>query len=516
MFLVGAGPGHPGLITLYGHELLRKCDVVVYDDLAPYELVAALPSHIERYYVGKRAGRHSKPQKETNSLLVSLAKEGKKVVRLKGGDPFIFGRGGEEVSCLKTAGIPFEIVPGVTAVSAVAAGAGIPLTDRRDSSWLLMATGHEASSASLPVPWEEIAGLKGGTIAVYMGVSKLAGTVDKLLTGGSDPNTKTAVVENGYTGSQRVIKTSLKNLPQECVEKNINPPAIIIIGDVVKQMDQLNWKTPGILSDKRILVTRPYEQAARLCGILREYGADTLSLPTIRIEPYEDFDGWLKFEQLCQVIIPDTTKEMINVQGWLVFTSRAGVTHFINELFERGYDIRCLFGYKIAAIGPGTTEALLGYGLKTDLEPDVSTVAELSNKLKNAYDFKGKIVIRVRGNLSDNTIEDALNSEGAEIVKLTVYRTTIPEWEPHWLNAINETPPDYITFTSGSTVEGFVKIFGKVDAVRIALKSSIISIGPVTTRTAKKYGIRVASEARQHTISGLSDVLVRYAKTSIK
>jgi len=200
------------------------------------------------------------------------------------------------------------------------------------------------------------------------------------------------------------------------------------------------------------------------------------------------------------------------VLEWLVFTSRAGVTRFIKGLFERGYDIRCLIGYKIAAIGPGTSEALLGYGLKTDLEPDVSTVVELSNKLKNAEDFKGKIIIRVRGDLSDNTIENALISEGAEIVSLTVYKTTIPEWEPHWLNAIKETPPDYITFTSGSTVDGFVKILGKDDAVRIALKSSVVSIGPVTTSTAEKYGISVASEARQHTISGLSDALVSMQK----
>ncbi|HHE46089.1 MAG TPA: uroporphyrinogen-III C-methyltransferase, partial [Bacteroidetes bacterium] len=270
IYLVGAGPGHPGLITRLGHQLLQDCDAVVYDDLAPYELVAELPPNIVRYYVGKRAGRHSRPQKETNSLLISLAEKGLNVVRLKGGDPFIFGRGGEEVTRLKEAGVPFRIVPGVTAVTAVAAGAGIPLTDRRDAAWLLMATGHEAASASLPVPWEEIAALRGGTVVIYMGVGALPEIVKRLISGGAAPDTHAAVVVSGYTGAQRIVTAELADLPRSCAEQDVQPPALVILGDVVKRMDGVGWMQPGVLAGRRILITRPYEASAEICGILRK------------------------------------------------------------------------------------------------------------------------------------------------------------------------------------------------------------------------------------------------------
>ncbi|NQU06354.1 MAG: uroporphyrinogen-III C-methyltransferase, partial [Calditrichaeota bacterium] len=355
VYLVGSGPGHPDLITRLGWDTLQKCDAVVYDDLAAYELVAALPDRIERHYVGKRAGAHYKPQDATSNLLVEIARRGLNVVRLKGGDPLIFGRGGEEVTFLKDAGIEFEIIPGVTALSAVGAGAGIPLTDRRDSSWVLLATGHEAASASEPVPWQEIARLKGGTLAVYMGVGDLPRIVKSLIEGGIDPKTDAAVVHSGYTGSQKIVNSPLDKLEKRCKSLGVGAPAIILIGDVTRHADKLQWWKSGVLAGKRILVTRPYQASQEFCQLLRTFGAEPLPLPTIRIEPRDDSDGWSKVESV------------LDKSGWLVFTSRPSVEYFMDGIWQQGYDNRCLHRFKIAAIGPGTTKSLNERGLKPDL-----------------------------------------------------------------------------------------------------------------------------------------------------
>jgi len=489
--LVGAGPGHPGLITRLGLELLQKCDAVVYDDLIPYELVAELPMNIERHYVGKRAGKHSQPQKDTTNLLISLAERGLNVVRLKGGDPLIFARGGEEVTNLKEAGVRFEIVPGVTAVIAVAAGAGIPVTDRRESAWLMIATGHEATSASQPVPWEEIAALKGGTLAVYMGVGALPEIVKRLISGGTAPNTPTAVVVSGYTGAQRIVKAPLEDLPQRCQENGVLPPALVIVGDVVNRMERMDWMIPGVLSGKRILVTRPYETSSKICNILRNHGAEPLPLPTIQIEPFEDIEGWDRFAQ------------SLGRLGWLIFTSRSGVLHFLDGFARRGYDLRALRNLKIAAVGPVTARILWERGLKADLMPGEATVSRLAEEIVAADDLLGTVVIRIRGDRSDDTIESAVISKGARIVQVTVYRTITPDWEPHWVQVVKEDPPDFITFTSGSTVDGFVKILGREDALSVASRSKVVSIGPVTTKVIEGYGMEVAAEAAPHTQEGV-------------
>lgn len=497
VYLVGAGPGNPELITKKGHDLLQKCDAVVYDDLVAFELVASLPSHIARYYAGKRAGCHSKVQNETNDLIIRLARQGLNVVRLKGGDPLIFGRGGEEAASLREAGVPFEIVPGVTAVSAVAAGAGIPLTDRRDSSWLLMATGHEAKSASLPVPWEKIAKLRGGTIAVYMGVGTLPQIVEKLVNGGADPETPAAAISDGYTGAQRIVEAPLHDLPNRCHNAGLKSPAIVIIGDVASHARYLSWKKPGALAGKRVLVTRPFKSIGEICRILRGYGADLLPLPTISIEPFNDIEGWSKVENV------------FGKTGWCVFTSRSGVEHFFDGLWSRGYDLRSLSGFRIAVIGPGTAQALQERGLRADLVSGVSRSEELAKELiTSSDDLKGVTVLRIRGDLSDDSIDNALTKRGAELVRITVYRTVTSHWESHWINVIKEQPPDYITFTSGSTVRGFVEILGKTDAAAVASEAKVISIGPSTTAIADELGLKVDVEAEEHTIEGVVKALL--------
>jgi len=496
VYLVGAGPGHPGLITMLGHRLLQECDAVVYDDLIPYELVSALPAKIERHYVGKRAGRHSTPQNETSDLLVELAKRGLKVVRLKGGDPLVFARGGEEATILKKSGIPFQIIPGVTAVTACASGTGIPLTDRRNSAWLLIATGKEASSASLPVPWEQIAALRGGTFAVYMGVGALQSIVDRLISSGADPDTPSAVVVSGYTGMQRVVTASISELPRRCREENVESPAIVIVGEVVNRMREIDWMIPGVLAGKRILVTRPTEFAPNMCDRLRVLGAEPLMLPTIAIAPFEDQDGWINF------------LHSLRHKGWLIFTSRSGVIHLLDGLLERGFDLRDLSSFKIAAIGPGTADELARRGLKADFTPDKATVASLAEEFASRNDLTGAVVVRVRGDLSDDTIERALSERSINTFPVTVYRTITPAWEPHWIASLQDNPPDYITFSSSSTVDGFVKILGKDAANKIVSGSTILSIGPSTSKTISKYGWKVTAEADPHTQEGLVEKLV--------
>jgi uroporphyrinogen III methyltransferase/synthase len=497
VYLVGSGPGHPDLITRMGWDALQNCDAVVYDDLAAFELVAALPDKIERYYVGKRAGAHYKPQDSTSELIVEIARRGLNVVRLKGGDPLIFGRGGEELTFLKKEGIEYKIIPGVTALSAVGAGAAIPLTDRRDSSWVLLATGHEAVSDSQPVPWHEIAGLKGGTVAVYMGIGDLPRIVKDLIEGGIDPKTNAAVVHSGYSGAQKIVHAPLDELEQRCKSTGISAPAIILIGNVTRYAEELGWWKLGALAGKRILVTRPYRSSQEFCQILRAHGAEPLPLPTIQIEPYIDNDGWTKIESALEK------------SGWLVFTSRPGVEYFIDGLWQRGYDNRCLHRFKIAAIGPGTSKALTERGLKPDLVPDVSLGGELARELVRRLDNpQNTTVIRVRGDLSDDVIDNTVTELGVELVQVTVYQTITPIWEPHWIKVVKENPPDYITFTSGSTVHGFVKILGRDDAVRVATQSKVISIGPSTTAAARELGIKVDAEAKKHNMDGVIEVLL--------
>ena len=498
--LIGAGPGDPGLITRLGHEILQQCDVVVFDDLIPLELIAELPPNIERYYVGKRSGRKSLSQPEINQTLLDLARAGKKVARLKGGDPLTFGRGGEEIELLQNEKIPVVVIPGVTAMSAVSAGLGFPLTDRRMASWLLAATGREADSSSSQVPWERLAELKGGTFAIYMGLGTLRSTTAALLRGGLPKSTPATVISNASTGLQRTVVAPLGKLANQVETARLETPALVIIGECValrkKQARQIQMPLTGL----RMLVTRPRIESARLCGLLRQQGAEPIPLPTIQIEPCGDEKGWREFARIHQQ------------GGWLVFTSRSGVSLFIAQLLEQRLDLRALAGFKIAAIGAGTSQSLLESGLKTDLEPDLSTVESLGAALTYNGDLRGLSVIRIQGDRSDETIAKIANAAGASVVLLTVYRTTYAVWEPHWIRKVIESPPDFITFTSGSTVEGFISILGRKQALAVCDKSRIAVLGPSTRAIAVKSGIRVDVEARTATPEGLIEAIIADVK----
>lgn len=503
VYLVGAGPGHPGLITRLGYELLQHCHVVAYDDLTPLEVITDLPDRVERYYVGKRSGAHSTPQGETNRLLANLAKQGKTVVRLKGGDPMIFGRGGEEIDYLQKEGVPVVVVPGVTAISAAAAGSGIPLTDRRSASWLTLATGRPASSPSPDVPWEEIAKLKGGTIAVYMGIGELESITGQLLAGGMPSETPSAIISKAYSGAQRVVYAPLGKLVGRCRDNSVETPALIVVGDAVRWGEKMGEMYPGPLTGKQVLITRPAGQIGRICRLLRQHGAEPIPLPTIKLERADDPEGWARFG------------EIRSQGGWCIFTSEGAVKHFITCLRSEGYDLRALGQFRIATVGEGTARALSDLHLSADLIPKNATVKDLAHELVDSAWMRRVNVVRVRGDRSDDYVEDHVKQAGGRIFPLTVYRNRYAEWDPLWITKVCEHPPDYIVFTSGSTVEGFVHALGDSEAIRVAHRSKVVSIGPSTSAVAEELGLTVNIQADRHNVDGIVVAMVKRGRNAI-
>lgn len=498
VYIVGAGPGHPELITRRGYDLLWRCDAVVYDDLIPLELVIELPSRVERYYVGKRGGKPSARQQSINDLLIELSRRGLSVVRLKGGDPSVFGRSGEEVSTLVNAGCRLEIVPGITAASGAAASIGLPLTDRSAASWLMLATGHSAVSGSPPVPWEALGTLEGGTLVIYMGVGELESITTKLLAGEMAPDQNCMIVENACTSVQRILTGRLTDIVLKCRQEKIKPPALIIIGKTttLAMMDKTSQDKP--LSGKRVLITRPASRMRKICRLFREVGAEPLPYPTIQTTSVNDENGWSRFKSIAA-----------GGEKWCVFTSEAGVESFFGQLPVKGLDLRCLGEYSIAAVGTGTASALNTRGFTVDLIPKKALVGALAEELKGKIS-RESAVVRVRGNLGDRSIEDAAGSIGAQVIPLTVYQTSSAEWESNWKTGIRENPPDYIVFSSGSTVTGFTEILG-IDAAREATsRSRVVVIGPSTAAKVREYGLTAGIEAAVHNVEGIREAIIKY------
>ncbi len=501
VYLIGAGPGNPELITLMGLQALRNCDVVVYDRLAPLELVVTLPRHVQRIYVGKSSGHHALPQDEIHKLLLKLALEGKQVARLKGGDPFVFGRGAEEAIFLRENGISFEVIPGITAGVATPAFAGIPVTYRNKAVFAVFLTAHEAKEKEdLQIPWEWIAGARYGSIVGYMGVKELAGVVDKLIHNGMNAATPAAIIERGTTGRQRSLRSSLSELPALAEAEKIQPPALFVIGEVVDLQDQIQWFN-GILLGKRVMVTRPADQAEGMYRLLRSHGAEVSPLPTIATEDHFDAAAWSEVESWFDVAPPNS--------NWLVFTSENGVRYFLDQLSRSGRDYRQLERFQIAAVGEGTAKELEKRHLSADFVPSSATTAVLADELKGRITF-GDRVLRVRGNLGDDSVERALSAAGARVISLQVYRTLRAQWDQGMWTHLQECPPDLITFTSGSTVTAFFEILGDKTARETAAKALVASIGPMTTKVAESAGIRVRIEAKIHSVSGLIQAIVEH------
>jgi uroporphyrin-III C-methyltransferase len=495
VYLVGAGPGDPGLLTLRGGELLVTCDAIVYDALANPALLAlasvqerAVP--VELHDVGKRGGAsESARQDEINALLIRLAREGKRVVRLKGGDPFVFGRGSEEAQALAAEKIPFEVIPGVTAGIAAPAYAGIPVTHRGASTSVTFVTGHEdPAKAHTTVDWSALA-RAGGTIVLYMGVKTLPNIAAALIAGGMSPETPAAAVQWGTHPHQRTVTATLTTLSDEIGRQKLTAPVITVIGDVVALRDEITWFDTRPLFGKRIVVTRARSQAASLSERLSSLGAQVFEMPATRVEVADA-------EPLQAAI------EKLSEYGWVIFTSQNAVRIFWDALRSAGRDARALAGIKLAAVGPATASALLEHGLAVDVAPDRFVAEALLDALRDRRDVRGVRVLYAAAAGARETLQDGLGELGAVVDRVELYRSTVDgDGAAALRERLLNDGIDLVTFTSASSVNAFVDAVGS-DA---AQRAPAVTIGPITTAAARARGLEIRAEATQSTIAGLVD-----------
>jgi uroporphyrinogen III methyltransferase/synthase len=496
VYLVGAGPGDPGLLTVRGAELLKGADVVVYDALVNKDLLRLAPKNTEIIYGGKRNKEHAIPQDELNALLISKAKEGKTVVRLKGGDPYIFGRGGEEAEELQAAGLKFEVVPGVTSITAAANYAGIPITHRSHASSFTVVTGHEdPTKEEGNVDWAWLA-KEPGTKVILMGVERIRQIASELTKHGLNPETPVAMVRWGTRGRQTSIDGTLRSIGDLVEEKNFGAPAITIIGDVVKLRSKLNWFEQRPLFGQRIVVTRTREQASQLADQLNELGAEVLEIPTIKNEEP------LNKSELMDAMLA------LGEYDWIVFTSPNGVDAFFGYFFKGFDDIRALGNLRIAAVGPATAAKLKELHLRVDAMPEEYLASKITNAIGAFESIENLRVLLMRAEVANPDLPQELEKMGAIVDDVACYRT-VPETQD--LNGsaerLLEGGADWITFTSSSTVESFHNRFDLPKLKEQFPTMRIASIGPETSKTLRKLGFEPDAEAREHNIPGLVSAL---------
>ncbi len=494
VYLVGAGPGDPGLLTIKGKELLSRAECLIYDRLASPRLLAFAPHDAERIYVGKRIGKHAFKQEEINALIVKKAREGKTVIRLKGGDPFIFGRGGEEAEVLAEAGIPFEIVPGVTSAIAVPAYAGIPLTHRAYTASVAFITGHRRlDTKEAPVDWEGLA--KGvGTLVFLMGMTNLPNIAQRLMKFGRSPDTPVAVIRWGTTPKHKSLMGKLSNIAARVKEAGFKPPAIIVVGEVSALKDRIGWYEKLPLLNKRILVTRTRAQASELVKCLEERGADCLECPTIEIRAARD-----------QGLLKDALSRL-EAYDWIIFSSVNGVNFFFEGLLNSGKDIRTLGGIKIASVGKATSKALCHFHIVPDIVPKDFRAEGLLDVLSR-QGVKGKKILIPRARKARELLPQGLEKLGAEVTIAPVYETIAPVPSPEACERLKKEHIDLITFTSSSTVRNFFKIIPSKLRDNLLARAKIACIGPVTAKTADEMGIKVHILPQRSTIPDMVDAI---------
>jgi len=494
--LVGAGPGDPGLITAHGLELIKKAEVVVYDFLANPALVENAPANAEKIYVGKKGGDHTLEQDGINKLLYEKAAVGNFVVRLKGGDPYIFGRGSEEMSYLVERGIEVEVVPGIPAAIGAAAYAGIPLTDRRYTASLAFITGHEDPTKSeSTIHWEHLA--KGvGTIVFYMGVKNLPEITKKLMEHGRPAVTPVSVVEWATMPRQRVVSGTLGTIAEVAARENIRPPALTIVGEVNELRGPLGWFEKRPLFGKTVVVTRSRAQASVLVEELRALGAETVEMPTIAIAPPDDYTAL------------DAAVKRVADYDWVVFTSVNGVDAFFARLHAAGRDARALAGVKVASMGPATSQRLLEFGVAADFQPEKFVAEAVFEGLRALEAPAGRKYLLPRADIAREALLDLLRAAGAVVDVVDAYKTVPGDFDADGLRArIAEGAVDAVTFTSSSTARFFVERLGAGFVEENKSKFAAISIGPITSETLRSLGIDPAAESEVHTIPGLVGVL---------
>jgi uroporphyrinogen III methyltransferase/synthase len=501
VYLVGAGPGDAGLLTLRGAELLGRADVVVYDALVNADLLRLAPKSAEVIYAGKRANQHALPQEELNHLLLDKARQGKCVVRLKGGDPYVFGRGGEEAEVLAAAHVAFEVVPGVSSVVAGPNYAGIPLTHRDYCSSFTVITGHEdPTKPDSSLDYEQIARAP-GTKVVLMGAERIREIASSLMARGMAAETPVGMVRWATTGQQQTLEGTLASIADLAAARQFTAPAVTIIGDVVKLRRKLNWFEHRPLFGQRIVVTRTREQASQLSKQLLELGAEVLEIPTIKIVPPDD----------RQPIVE--AMEGLGEYDWIIFTSPNGVTAFFDYLFKAFEDVRSLGLVRLAAVGPATAARLKELHLRVDAMPDEYLSSKITKAITAFESVENLRVLLARAQVANPELCKELEDRGAIVDDIAFYKT-VPETEDTNGAAARlvESGADWVTFTSSSTVQHFHARFDlpKLVAQFPALK--LASIGPETSKALAALGLHPEVEARQHTIDGL----VKALRTAVK
>jgi uroporphyrinogen III methyltransferase/synthase len=495
VYIIGAGPGDPGLITLKAVECLRLADVVIYDNLVNEELLKYAPIHSRIIYAGKKGGDHTLSQDRINELLAKEARGGSTVARLKGGDPFVFGRGGEEAEVLAAEGIPFEVVPGVTSAIAVPAYAGIPLTHRGLTSTVAFVTGHEdPTKDKSDIDWQALSGI--GTLVFLMGVKNVVQITEALIRHGKSPDTPAALIRRGTTARQQVLAGTLSNIAGLAQTNHFKPPAILVVGPVVNLRDTLRWFDTKPLFGKGVVITRPQRQADDLARLLAVQGAHPIAFPTISITQPSD---WSEL---------DHALSQLENYNWLIFTSANGVHFFFERLRQKGRDIRDLKGIKIGCIGPATARQIEDRGIRVDLVPD-EFIAEGLLRSFASMNLSGKKILIPRAFRARDILPEGLKNQGASVDVVTAYQTIQSGRKKEELSAyIDAGEVNVITFTSSSTVTNFVEIMG--ESFILPLNVKIACIGPVTTATAVKAGFRVDIRQEEYTMEGLVQSLVNY------
>lgn len=504
VYLIGAGPGDPGLITVRARELIKAADVLVYDYLANPQLLSWTDNHTEKIYVGKNAGQHSIPQDEIEAILVDRAQQGLKVVRLKGGDPLVFGRGGEEIQQLEIQQIPFEIVPGITAALAAAAYAGIPLSHRQYSSVITFLTGHEnPEKHTLSIDFKDY-GRNQGTLCIYMGIAQLPRIIAELQAGGMPGSTPVAIIQWATLSRQRSLFSTIDSVLADRAAAGLNAPAMIIIGEVVAHRSKAEWFQRGPLMGKRIAVTRARDQASQLTALLESKGAEVIELPFIEVKTA--FDPTVLSETLAGIAVYE----------WILFTSVNGVKSFF-ELFHKAFDdIRCLGPMRIAAVGAATAREIKSHKLKVDLIPAKANSDALAEALIQNEGIENVQLLVITGNQNRDALVTRLMTEGHAIVDtLPVYKTCQTDLSQHPAAAhFRAEGADAVLFTSSSTVQSFIDQTAALALEPEAIKPIFGSIGPRTTQTLKTLELPVGFESTQASLDHFVNATIEHLQAT--
>lgn len=505
VYLVGAGPGDAKLLTLRGRECLEQADVVLYDHLANPELLKFAPSHAERIYVGRKGRGGYRDQAEIHALLVTKAKEGKCVVRLKGGDPFVFGRGGEEAEVVADAGISFEVVPGVTAAVAVPAYAGIPVTHRTLASTVAFVTGHEdPAKPSSAMEWPRLASAE-GTLVFLMGMKNLPQIVDRLTREGKPGTTPVALIRWGTYARQQTVVGTLSDIVAKASKADMSPPTVIVVGEVVRLRDRLNWYESRPLFGKGVLVTRPPDQAPALSSLLAAQGAEPVECPTLEIHPPE---SWTPVDEAINAL---------STYDWVIFTSVNGVQFFMRRLWFHQKDVRSLAGLHVCCIGPRTKEEAVCWGLAADLVPK-DFQAEGILEAMGRLGVKGQRILIPRAKVAREILPDQLKAMGATVQVVQAYQAVPPAVEVAPIRErLRKGEIHYLTFTSSSTVRNFCRLFdNRQELQELTRNITVAVIGPITAETVQEEGLSVDVVALENTVPALVDAIIIHARKAPK